>query len=253
MQYEDKYLNRITSQHKIQPKYMAWLTALLEKLDDLAEVARQMDVSFDLDDAVGAQLDIIGQLVGVSRLLTFEPQNAPSALLSDEDYRLILRARISLNQWDGSTAGIYQLWDDIFPEATIEVVDNQDMSMAIRVYGFENQFASEYISHGYAAPKPQGVGINYEFIFSDTVSTTLYIGARPVDTRIRFNLSRKDLAGDFTITGEPGIGAVVSNTRIRFTLGRPTAPDEWAVTGLEYAASHTSTVRTSFDLITQQQ
>ncbi|MDL2289084.1 DUF2612 domain-containing protein, partial [Oscillospiraceae bacterium OttesenSCG-928-F05] len=134
--YEDKYLNRITSQHKIQPKYMAWLAALLDKLNDLAEVALQMDLAYDLDEAVGAQLDVIGELVGVSRLLTFEPQNAPSALLSDDDYRLIIRARISLNQWDGSTAGIYQLWADIFPEATIEVVDKQDMSMAIRVYGF---------------------------------------------------------------------------------------------------------------------
>ncbi|MCL2084992.1 MAG: DUF2612 domain-containing protein [Oscillospiraceae bacterium] len=164
MQYEDKYLNRITSQHKVRPKYMEWLAALLDKIQDLKDLTEQLDAAFDLDKAAGAQLDMIGQLVGVSRLLNFEPIYAPSALLSDHDYRTILRARISLNQWDGTTEGIYRLWSGISPGAAIVVVDHQDMTMTNRIYGLSSPFESEYISRGYVAPKPQGVGINYEFV-----------------------------------------------------------------------------------------
>jgi hypothetical protein len=224
MLFNDKYLDRITSQHKAQPKYMAWLASLLDKIQDLTDLANMIDPAFDLETAEGVQLDVIGELIGVNRLLSFEPTFAPSALLEDEDYRLILRARISLNQWDGTTAGICTIWADIFPEAAIEVVDNQDMTMTIRVYGLSAMFASEYISNGYAAPKPQGVGTNYEFILSTNIKGMTYIGAKVTSTRTRFDLSSKWLRDDLAMEGEMNAAAFVANTRVRFRLGSHASP-----------------------------
>ena len=98
------YLNRITSEHKNKPKFMELVKARLEPFIDLCELLEDIDKSFDLDTASGAQLDIIGQYVGVSRLLDFQPNSADS-LLPDAYYRMLLKARISLNNWDGSIEG----------------------------------------------------------------------------------------------------------------------------------------------------
>ncbi len=81
------YLNRITSQHKIKPKYMALLAARLGPFIDLAECLAMFDEAFDLDKAVGKQLDTIGEYVGVKRLLNFQPQDA-SPVLIDPYYRV---------------------------------------------------------------------------------------------------------------------------------------------------------------------
>ena len=78
------YLNRITSEHKNKPSFTKLVKARLEPFIDLCELLEDIDKSFDLDTASGAQLDIIGQYVGVSRLLDFQPNSrltAPRRLL----------------------------------------------------------------------------------------------------------------------------------------------------------------------------
>jgi len=248
MHFDDKYLDRITSQHKTKPLYMAWVAALLEKVQDLIDLLELIDAAFDLDDAVGAQLDTLGEFVGVKRLLNFEPIYAPSALLTDEDYRTIIKARISLNNWDGTTAGIYDLWSEVFPEATIEVVDNQDMTMSIRVYGLYSRFVAEYISHGYAAPKPQGVGLNYDFIFTIDLQSRLFIGAKVANTRSRFTLSSRVMSEALTVTGDVYAGGAVANMRTWFTLPPHNSLDELALEGNVHAGAFVANTRSRFIL-----
>lgn len=247
MRYEDKYLNRIASQHKIRPKYMAWLAALLEKIQDLEDLAAQIDTAFDLDSAVGVQLDMIGQSVGVNRLLNFEPVYA-SARLSDDHYRTILRARISLNQWDGTTDGIRRIWDGIFNGYTLEVVDNQDMTMTLRVYGLKSMFESVYISRGYAAPKPEGVGVNYEFILTFTVESSLYIGARLTNTRDRFEWQPKAAPEDMSVGTDVYIGGIVGSVRDAFVLSEKAPPDDQNVNGNLFAGGRVGNVCARFVL-----
>jgi hypothetical protein len=179
---KQQYLNKITSQHKIRPKFMTWLAATLDFFDDLMDVAEALDPAFDLDTAVGAQLDIIGHTVGIRRLLTFEPEYAPP-LLPDDMYRIAIKAKISLNQWDGTTRGIYELWEGIFPEYQLYVRDNQDMTMTLVISDLENLFISEYMATGQLAPKPQGVLVNYEFVLTRYFEATLYIGSGPPTTK----------------------------------------------------------------------
>lgn len=169
----DTYLNRITSQHKTKPKFMAFLAARLQPFIDLAKCLESFDVAFDLDTAVGKQLDRIGQYIGVDRLLNFQPQYAP-ALLPDSYYRMLLKARISLNNWDGTTAGIQTIWGAVFPDYTIDVVDKQNMTMSVRIEGLRSLFESEIVNHGYLTPKPMGVLVDYSVIFKITLDTTLY-------------------------------------------------------------------------------
>ena len=170
------YLGRITSQHKIKPKYMALLEARLQPLIDLAGCLETFDANFDLDNAVGNQLDIIGQYIGVKRLLTFQPRYE-SPLLNDYYYRLLLKVRISQNNWDGTTAGIQKIWSGIFPDYGIEVVDNQDMTINIRITGLQNAFEHEIVHHGYIVPKPMGVLVNFMFVIPGFYDIDMYAAA----------------------------------------------------------------------------
>jgi len=195
----EKYLNKITSQHKTKPKFMGWLSAILELFGDLMDVAGSMDDAFDLDKAVGAQLDIIGQWVGVSRLLNFEPAYA-APLLPDSYYRKAIKAKISLNRWDGTTEGIKEIWQNIFNDYALTVVDKQDMSVVMVINGLESLFETEFMSRGYLAPKPEGVRIHYIFMLSRKYNAELYIGSsRPA---MRKMISIPDLEPQFDIPSQ---------------------------------------------------
>lgn len=169
------YLNRITSEHKVRPKFMALVEARLKPFIELFELLEEIDKAFDIDTAEGNQLDIIGQYVGVSRLLDFQPNNS-EALLPDPYYRMLLKARISLNNWDGSIEGIKKIWGDVFPEYEIQIVDNQDMTMEARIIGLETLFENELVQHGYITPKPMGVLIDYSVVFSIQLDSSLFVG-----------------------------------------------------------------------------
>ncbi len=170
------YLNRITSEHKVQPKFMGLVKARLMPFIDLFECLEEINKAFDLDTAVGKQLDIIGEYVGVSRLLHFQPEYA-DAVLTDPYYRMLLKAQISLNNWDGSIEGIRKIWRDVFPEYEIQIVDNQNMTMEARIIGLRSLFESELVQHGYITPKPMGVKVDYTVVMSIIVNTKLFIGA----------------------------------------------------------------------------
>jgi hypothetical protein len=171
------YLNRITSQHKTKPNFMALLTARLQPFIDLAECLGTFDAEFDLDNAAGNQLDIIGKYVGVDRLLNFQPVYAPSAILDDTYYRMLLKVRISQNNWDGTTEGIQKIWGDVFPEYTIVIVDKQDMTINIRITGLDTPFISELIQHGYIVPKSMGVLVNFFYVQHEEHDVTMYIAS----------------------------------------------------------------------------
>ena len=184
----NKYLGRITSEHRVRPKFMSWLAALIEPVEDTIELYRSFGQEFNLETARGRQLDMLGEVVGVGRLLDFEPVYA-SPLLSDEYYRMILKAKISLNHWVGTTEGIQKLWSGIFNGYTLEVLDWQDMTMTLRVINVNSLFESEFISRGYLAPKPESVRVNYEFVLTRTLSTELFIGGKIVSFARSFELS----------------------------------------------------------------
>lgn len=172
-----RYLNLVTSQHQDKPKFMAWLTSPLSILDDAVTLSNSFYSYFDIDLAIGAQLDIIGKIIGVSRTVTFQPTpfcslgvpgvpyfSYPSPVLDDDMYRLVLRAKILQNMWDGTLPSLYEMWDTLLPNARLVIRDNQDMTIIALVIGLSMQIQKDLISNGYIVPKPQGVQMS--FIYS---------------------------------------------------------------------------------------
>lgn len=173
-----RYLDRIESQHCVRPRFMATLAALLEKLDAAHGVAKDIPKEFDVYGAVGKQLDVIGELVGVDR--RFPPVEIPGypTLLSDEAFRKLILAKIAQNHWDGTNEGFWEIWDSVLGgilDASYR--DNQDMSVDVEVRGTIEPQVLEMLLRGLILPKPMGVGMRYTAI--DAVEADAHASFKP--------------------------------------------------------------------------
>ena len=188
----EEYKLLITSQYQNSTKFLDWLEANLEYseycfdiflknhltdetglmlLDEegqiLEDVLSPIDV-FDIDVAIGMQLDILGVIIGVSRTLDFDiyfpsPSDRLTSVLEDDDYRILLKATIIKNHWRGRIQDLYDFFNILIPDINIVIKDNQDMSMTIGLFGNINDEITELITRGLILPKPMGVLINYFF------------------------------------------------------------------------------------------
>lgn len=156
------YLDLLTSQYRNSTKLNDWLEAYLNMLNDASITVEGMYGFFALDSALGDQLDILGEIIGQSRTLSFQPTSG-SSILDDTNYRLLLKAKIVKNHWNGQIGSLVSAWSVLFPDGQIIVTDNQDMSMDVLIVGNFDSLTQELIENGYIVPKPEGVKVNYAF------------------------------------------------------------------------------------------
>ena len=195
------YLNLVTNEHQDKPKFMATLAATLQPFADLNAVLDNFSALFDVDCAVGAQLDVVGQWVGRSRYLSVPltgvyfsfdtvgvgfdqgvwqgPYDPTTGLttLPDEPYRTLLKATIAANHWDGTVPGAYTVWNTLFMGTGygILIIDHQDMSMDVALTGnMPDAVTLSLFTGGYLSLRPAGVRIN-NFI-TPSVSGVPYFG-----------------------------------------------------------------------------
>lgn len=189
------YLNLITSEHNTQPLFLAVLTALLTGPSDQQAQMNQMVADYDLDTALGVQLDRIGQWVGITRQLSvplvgvyfswddavadgwdsgtwqgpFDPSTGLVSL-PDDAYRAVLRVRIAANHWDGTLSSMQALWQQIFSgQQALIIQDNQDMSFSISLWGAPLTAIQVALLKGGNFPlKPQGVRISFYGVPANT-------------------------------------------------------------------------------------
>lgn len=174
MHKNEYYLNRITPQHK-KHKFLLWLDANINAINSSESFTEQIDRLFDIDAAANKELDTTGYVIGRSRLLNFQPENG-SPYMDDEMYRLLQKAKIGINNWDGTIPGMEELWRNVFPEYGVYIKDNQDMTMQVYINGYTNAFVRELAVRHYIIPKPMGVNIQYEFTYSNDIHSSIYIG-----------------------------------------------------------------------------
>lgn len=181
------YTGKITREHSDKPKYMAMVETVTQSLLSATHAAQNLPDSFDLDKAVGAQLDAVGVWVGVSRNIDtpligiyfaldteglgfdqgawkgpFDPENGITTL-DDETYRTLIRARIGANHWDGTLEQSRKILDLVFRGDTfVFIEDNQDMSITVGVVGKQlSAIELALLTGGYIPIKPQSVRVSY--------------------------------------------------------------------------------------------
>jgi hypothetical protein len=190
----DEYLAQlIPPPNNQQPKFLDWLNQNLKLIVDAQNVINSIGPSFYIANGVGAQLDRIGEILGLPRVLNFTPQGGVSPVMEDSIYRIALQAKILQNRWKGTKQEIYDFWTAYFPLYPILIQDNQDMTMTVYVLnvpndndnllffgygpetgnirgygtgywvGFTGGLFQEIVKAGYFTPKPAGVRTNYVF------------------------------------------------------------------------------------------
>lgn len=181
------YTGLITSEHADKPNFVATVSASVQPFADILAMLNGMPAAFDIDSAVGAQLDIVGQWVGVTRYVRSpltgvyfgfdsndvgwdrgvwfsdgEPLTG-LARLPDDIYLLLLKAKIAANQWDGTVPGAYAAWDALFAPYGFQILiqDHGDMTMTLALGGISNSPAFlELFVGGYLDLRPASVMID---------------------------------------------------------------------------------------------
>ena len=168
------YLGLVTSQYKNSKKFNALLYVLLKKFDDVSQCLVKMDTAFDLDSAVGVQLDMLGTIAGASRTIPFQPSFGVSPVLDDTSYRTLIKAKIAQNQWNGNIDSLFLIWKNLFPRTSIVIADNQNMTATLYIGGVPssilidmivgyaaNGATSGTVQNGLIVPRPEGVQYNW--------------------------------------------------------------------------------------------
>lgn len=195
------YTGLITSKWNQQPNYMAMLSVTFQPIADSMTTMSSFSGAFDLDSAVGDQLDVVGQWVGVSRDVAvpitgvyfsldtvgvgfnqgtwYDPFDPSTGLISlpDENYRTLIRARIARNAWDGSIPGAYNVWNVAFSGTGVGILiqDLENMHMIFALTGPIPSAVDEALfKGGYLSLKPDGVHV--DAYMTPSVADSPYFG-----------------------------------------------------------------------------
>ena len=181
----ERYLSLITSEHQERPKFKATVDACVSPFAAIQEVLLSLPKEFDLDTATGVQLDTVGRWAGIGRRVDspitgvyMEWDGAASVgwesgvwkdqfdsadglmTLPDDSYRLLIKAKIASNHWDGTIPGAYAVWEQVFKGSYLIIEDLQDMTMTVGVSGVQlSTLDTKLLEDGYLVVKPAGVRI----------------------------------------------------------------------------------------------
>ncbi len=150
------YLNLIPPMNREKPRFIQFLSAVLSQVSDLDDLRSDLISAFDLETATGAQLDILGRLAGVSRLLPFESSTGTRSL-TDTDFRFLIRARILQDHWNGTPSGLGVIQRALFPDSGMTVFDNPNMTYKITAPSTLSALRKEMLEAGLLLPSPTGV------------------------------------------------------------------------------------------------
>lgn len=132
---KETYLELLSVRNSQRVKFHDLSDAVLSLPTATGTAVESFDTAFDIENATGVQLDIIGALVGATRLLNYAPATG-DRLMDDDEFRVVIRLTIAKNGWDGTFGSIQETYDEIFSKSvTFSYTDGQDMSLVIDVYG----------------------------------------------------------------------------------------------------------------------
>lgn len=171
MALKDSYLSLITSQHKDKPKFAATVSKLLQYSEDVFIAAVYLDDEFDFELAEGSQQDILGDVIGSFRTLDFAFGEERRSVLNNDEYRVLQRAKIIKNHWNGKIEDLYEKWMLLFG-TPIQIKDNQDMTLDIKMdidESTEMKALMKFVGRGLIVPKPQSIRFKYQFKYPDII------------------------------------------------------------------------------------
>lgn len=183
-----KYVTLITSEHADKPNFVTMVQDTCQPFADMYDVLASISGLYDLDAAVGSQLDTVGQWIGVTRYLQesitgvyfafdtagvgfdqgvwlgpFDPTTGLVAL-PDDYYRLLLQTKILNNSWPCNNPTAYMLLQDFFGPLgfTVFIIDPANLTMQIGIVGANppDPLLLALMTSGELSMRPAGVEMN---------------------------------------------------------------------------------------------
>ena len=169
----EEYAALLSQKNYNREKFNLLVRSFLEPGVNLSELVNSFVEAFDLENAGGQQLDIIGNLIGASRVLNYAPGEGERSM-DDDEFKLVLKLTIAQNIWDGTLGSLGPLYKNIFGDsASIRYKDNQDMTVDIDVFGDISTREAEILRNSGLLLVPAGVGKNV-ILSGGSVSTSTY-------------------------------------------------------------------------------
>ena len=155
-----KYTDLITNYHAGKPKFVAHVDLSTRPFLDTSSALNGLLTDFDIDKAIGKQLDILREWIGRSSIVSqpisgiyfsfdtdgvgwdqgvwqgpYDPDSGYTSL-SDDVYRVILKAKIAINNWNGQNDTLPPILDTALAGSGLkmQIVDNQDMTISVWVF-----------------------------------------------------------------------------------------------------------------------
>jgi hypothetical protein len=159
----EKAINRLAYQFKNSTTYKLYLEAFLAEQDELALVETQLRELRYLDTAFGAQLDGIGEIVGISRPTGY----------TDEQYLFVIKVKILSNSTNMNIENFIELIAFVFgPGIRYRLAANLSPIFYIEFpISAEAEFAFNLL------PTPLGIDIKY--VYAPDPDTTFSFAEDP--------------------------------------------------------------------------
>lgn len=193
--------SRVATQYTASEKFLAYIRALLDSSAKLEAVLQKVAEQADIDIAEGVNLDVIGEIVGISRIIPasiavkffgFEGQpggdvfgeegalgigsrfreelesETATSVLADPEYRVLIRAKIVKNHAHGTCEDILLGLAYLFNAQLTVVEDLGGMAIGVAI-GRQLTFQEKALVTGLdILPRPGGVRIAWRATFSAT-------------------------------------------------------------------------------------
>ena len=215
MSLTDEYTLMLIKQYWEKPRAKAEIELQASTWERIADLLRAFETEYDLDFARGVQLDVLGKIVGIPRVVPavleritfgfdadpnsrgfadrfdalregapfsrhFEPAYT-SQQLDDNQYRRLIRAKVTLNVCSAYIASDDRISiQDVINQAfggRAYVVDNQNMSLTLYISPSVSLDELRLIRRLGLLPKPQGV--RYSFVVLAEPGVTFGFDSNP--------------------------------------------------------------------------
>jgi len=178
---------KLLEQFKTKPRIESILCDVyIAQVQDLETALYDLITERTLDNAVGAQLDILGEVIGQGRLG-----------LDDDDYRALLKARVLANRSDGQAEtliGIMVLVYGVGADITLTEPDPASVRIVVLT---ESVFDPEILFGVLMDAKSAGVRLVYVYIEQDADETFQFASGA---------VSEFDADEGFGDSGDPDVG-----------------------------------------------
>ena len=129
----DDYLSLFPGSTREKPRFMAVASAALQQVIDLQATVEELNAAFAPASAQGAQLDALGESLGLSRLDT-----SAGAAATDEVYRDFIRKKLIRWGWDGTNKTVPGITEQLQAGS----VENDNRNGTVTVTGAGTQPAA---------------------------------------------------------------------------------------------------------------